>query len=47
LQAQHPTFAKAMDCELELLATSHIFIESQALNMAVPHIFTNKRILEL
>jgi hypothetical protein len=36
-----------MDCEPELLATSHISVESQALSMAIPHRLTNKRISEL
>jgi hypothetical protein len=40
-------FSKAMDCEPELLATSHISVESQALSMAIQHRLTNKRISEL
>jgi hypothetical protein len=36
-----------MDYELELLATSHNSIESQALSMAILHILTNKRISKL
>jgi hypothetical protein len=36
-----------MDYELELLATSHIFVESQALNMAILHRLTNKIISKL
>jgi hypothetical protein len=46
-QTQHPTSAKTMDCELELLTTSHISIESQALSMAIPHRITNKKISKL